>query len=129
MTNPVEFHNTSDLRGEELSQADMTAQKQRDWIKAFYDRNSHQNIGPSDCKRAFDKAHGSQHWNNGTGVLLTSIRRAISNLSKGEGSWLVKLSTQVKTDRGGKEFLWTRRKPAGELFGNLPGKYDRLKDY
>lgn len=116
----TEYHNTNDLSGDELQKADQTAAKQKDWVLGFFKRYKHQLLGPSAVKRAYDKANGTGHLYGGTGVPITSIRRAISNLSKGLDSPLVTRKDLKKVDSmfGGKEFLSELRKtPPDDLFG------------
>jgi hypothetical protein len=116
------YHNTNDLQGKELEKADKTAAKQEDWILAFFRKYKHQLNGPSAVKRAYDKDNGTSHLYGGTGVPITSIRRACSNLSKGVNSPLIMRKDLLKVESmyGGKEFLLELRKePEGDLFGTI----------
>jgi len=61
-------------------------------------------MGGSAVKRAYDKSHNKT-------ILITSVRRAISNLSKGNNAWLVDTGLTVPTDNDGKEKLYQRNVP------------------
>ena len=112
----MEFHNTVNLRGAELKKADKRAMSQSDWIKWFFDTYSHQPMGGSAVKRAYDKSHNKT-------ILITSVRRAISNLAKGENAWIIDTGLTVPTDYDGKEKLYQRNMPT-DLFGDTVIKRD-----
>jgi len=100
----LEFHNTVNLKGDELKKADDRAMSQSEWIKQFFNAYAHQPMGGSAVKRAYDKSHNKT-------ILITSVRRAISNLSKGNNAWLVDTGLTVPTDNDGKEKLYQRNVP------------------
>ena len=105
----MSYHNTNNLRGDELKAADKRAMKQNVWIGQFFKRNAYMSLTPSAVKRAYDKAFS-------TDVLITSVRRAMSDLTKGEGSLLIKLDLTTKSPRGGRESYWRLREVQGSLF-------------
>ena len=110
----MEFHNTVNLRGAELKKADERAMSQTDWIKQFFDTYSHQPLGGSAVKRAYDSAHSKK-------ILITSARRAISNLASGKDAWIIDTGLTVSTDYDGKEKLYQRNVPT-DLFGDTVNK-------
>jgi len=117
----LEYHNTNNLRGQALEDADKIAVGQKKWILAFFQRNPYTPMTPSAVKRAYDKANGTGHLNGGTGVLITSIRRAMSNLSKGKDAPLKMADIPpTKSPRGGMENYWILN-IRDSLFGDLPG--------
>ena len=95
----MNYHNTNNLRGDELKQADKRATNQNEWVKHFFERNMGVYLTPSAVKRAYDKQLN-------TDVLLTSIRRAMSDLSKGINPPLHKSELTTKSPRGGREGYW-----------------------
>ena len=113
----LEFHNTVNLRGAELKKADERAMSQSEWIKQFFDTYSHQPMGGSAIKRAYDKNHHPKT------ILITSARRAISNLASGKDAWIIDTGLTVSTDYDGKEKLYQRNMPT-DLFGDTVIKRD-----
>jgi len=109
----LEFHNTVNLR--DTKKADKRALSQKEWIKQFFDSYYYCPMGGSAVKRAYDKNHHPKT------ILLTSARRAISNLSKGKGAWLIDTGLTVPTDNDGVEKLFQRNKPT-DLFGDTVTK-------
>jgi len=109
----LNYHNTNNLRGDGLKQADKRATKQTDWIKAFFQRNPTHNMTPSAVLRAYNKAYQLTPPN---GILLTSVRRAISDLAKNNGV-LEKLDLTTRSPRGGREGYWCLRLRVGEQGG------------
>lgn len=106
---PTNYHNTNQLRGDELKNADKRASNQDRWISEFFGRYQLP-MTPSAVKRAYDK-----YFN--TDILITSVRRSMSNLSKGEESILVKADIpNTRSPRGGFEGYWKLRTGQGELF-------------
>ncbi len=106
------YHNTNNLRDDELKQADKRAVNQEQWILNFFERNKGLNLTPSAVKRAYDKALS-------TDILITSVRRSLSNLSKGTNAPLEKVDLTTKSPRGGREGYWVMHTAASvDLFGD-----------
>gem|GEM_PF-5188252 len=123
MLQQLEFHNTNGIRGEQLKQADERAISQKEWIKEFFNKFPSRKT-PSAVKDAFDVDNHTEHLNGGSGVLVTSIRRAMCNLTKGpEGSapHLRKVPNLLtKSPRGGAEGYWERNIPKeSSLFDDM----------
>ena len=105
------YHNTNNLRGEELKQADKRAGNQSVWVKGFFQRNPGTPLTPSAVKRAYDKYFNLHPPND---VLLTSIRRAMSDLTKGRNNAPLRYCDEIpttKSPRGGKEGYWMLNTP------------------
>lgn len=102
----VSYWNTTDLAGPELMEAVLIAENQEAAVLALFD------------KWVFMSP--SQAWQIGCdldrGWLLTSVRRAISNLTNRHE--LVKLDSHVDGLHGRKEMVWARANhPQGDLWG------------
>ena len=89
------YYNTNSLSGEDLLAADNTAMKQEDRIYEFFRANDDMLMTPSEVGKELFRY---------TSVPLTSVRRAISNLTK-QG---VLTKTEVTKDGlyGKPEYCW-----------------------
>ena len=105
------YHNTNNLRGSDLKSADKRAMKQEKWVSEFFRKNRGTPMTPDTVKYKYDRDNNTESLNNGSGVLLTSIRRAMSNLTKGEGAQLVKMDLTTTSPRGGRESYWVMPAP------------------
>jgi len=88
------YHNTTQSLGPELRQYQDKASSQEKRILAFLKLDHHRPITPS----------AAMKWIFKGSVPITSVRRAISNLSR--DGHLVKTTTQVKGPLGRPEFVW-----------------------
>lgn len=92
----VPYHNTTPIHGDELLQAVMAAQKQDDMVMAFFDRGGAWT--PSEVHGYLTRA--------GRKTLLTSVRRAISNLAKAK--LLVVTGMTKMGPHGRPENIWSK---------------------
>lgn len=93
------FHNTIYFEGRELLEADYKAKSQEAKILRFFLQNPAKSFGPSNIwTKVFDCA-----------VPLTSVRRAMTNLTKNDD--LRKLSLQVVGKYGMPEHHWMIASP------------------
>ena len=106
----MQYHNTNGLIGNDLKHADQKAMTQEEWVLQHFKTYAYQKHSPFSVKRAYDKAHG-------TDIPITSIRRAISNLSCNGGVLVcLKDLPKIKTIYGGYEYLWEYKTGQEEMF-------------
>lgn len=91
----MNYHNTSNLSGANLQEAVSTAKAQDDKVYAIFEANKV--LSPFDCWTLYKEQYGD--------VLLTSIRRAITNLTKVRK--LAKTDLQKDGGYGRPENIWT----------------------
>lgn len=96
------YHNTTDLAGDELADATTAAATQEDLILTFYERNRGGLFTPS---QVLDHLFFALR-----GAPITSVRRAISNLTR--RGLLVKTETKREGRYGRAEYCWTYAKGA-----------------
>jgi|WetSurMetagenome_2_1015567.scaffolds.fasta_scaffold00103_83 hypothetical protein len=89
------YHNTTDLSGETLDKKEAKALTQDDKVLAFFSQNPGENFTPYEVWK----------YMNLYNVPITSIRRAISNLTK--AGYLVKTSIKRAGQYGELNFAWT----------------------
>jgi len=94
------YYNTNSLSGEDLLDADNTAMKQEDRIFEFFKANNDLLMTPSEVGKELFRY---------TGVPLTSVRRAMSNLTK-QGK-LIKTEETKDGLYGKPEYCWELKLP------------------
>ena len=95
----LSYHNTNGQLGIDLLKSDAKAVSQDKWALALFKTLKGLKLSPSDVKRHYDLAHG-------TDVPITSIRRAISN-NKKNGGKIACTGERKESPYGGKEYLYT----------------------
>jgi hypothetical protein len=90
------YHNTTDSHGAELARYERAAESQDERIVAIFRKHAPFGLTPSQVHRAL-----------ATGAPITSIRRAISNLT--DCGVLDKTREQVKGPYGRPEYRWKVR--------------------
>lgn len=88
------YFNTTKIQGEKLLEANAEALDQEVAILAIFKKNSP--LSPSDVWRIYERNHGS--------ILLTSVRRSITNLTTKE--YLVKTNIQKIGVYKRPEYVW-----------------------
>jgi hypothetical protein len=75
------FHNTVPLDEQDLPKAREIAEKQNEIILSFFERNKDRNFTPAEVYDELNENYLT--W--GTLILLSSVRRSITNLTKRQG--------------------------------------------
>jgi hypothetical protein len=93
------YHNTNKLTGAEHIEAEETAKRQEENTMALY--REFRILSPSECWKLYKLRYNDK-------VLLTSIRRAITNLTVHRilGNRLIRTKVKRKGIYGKTEFLW-----------------------
>ena len=106
----MRHHDTTNMTREELALAEIRAIKLETHIQELYTSKWAENISPPSVKRHLDKLLQSD-------VLLTSIRRGISNLTR--DGILEKMDVKVDGGHGSPCHCW-KLKPQDGLFSTPP---------
>lgn len=106
------FYNTSKLRGEVLTEAEVTAKEQTERIYLIFKR--YRMLSPSQAWEHYKRMYPKDK-----NILLTSVRRSITNMTVPQKSWppeqkakfnakLIKTNVQINGPYGerSKEFVW-----------------------
>lgn len=109
---PKAFYNTSKLRGEVLTEAEVTAKEQTERVYIIFKK--YRVLSPSQCWEHYKRMYPKDK-----NILLTSIRRSITNMTMPPKAYseaakaayvakLIKTNVQINGPYGerSKEFVW-----------------------